>query len=338
MEENRPVEQTRLISKPKIVVTRKLPEPIETRMMELFDARLNLEDIPLTRDELLMAVQTAEILIPTVTDNIDSEIINSAGSQLRMIANFGVGVDHINLSSAALKDIIVTNTPDVLTQDTADLTMALILMTPRRMGEGERIVRNSEWTGWTPTHLMGHRINGKRLGIIGMGRIGTAVAERARGFGLTVHYHNRNRVTDEIESKLEATYWDSLDQMLAHMDIVVITCPSTPATFHLLSERRLQLLQPNCFIVNTSRGNIIDEKALLTMLESGAIAGAGLDVFENEPIIDPKFLKMENVVILPHLGSATIEGRIAMGECVIVNAKSFVDGHKPPNRVLATLL
>jgi glyoxylate reductase len=307
-------------------------------MMELFDARLNLEDIPLTRDELLMAVQTAEILIPTVTDNIDSEIINSAGSQLRMIANFGVGVDHINLSSAALKDIIVTNTPDVLTQDTADLTMALILMTPRRMGEGERIVRNSEWTGWTPTHLMGHRINGKRLGIIGMGRIGTAVAERARGFGLTVHYHNRNRVTDEIESKLEATYWDSLDQMLAHMDIVVITCPSTPATFHLLSERRLQLLQPNCFIVNTSRGNIIDEKALLTMLESGAIAGAGLDVFENEPIIDPKFLKMENVVILPHLGSATIEGRIAMGECVIVNAKSFVDGHKPPNRVLATLL
>ena len=338
MEENRPVEQTRLISKPKIVVTRKLPEPIETRMMELFDARLNLEDIPLTRDELLMAVQTAEILIPTVTDNIDSEIINSAGSQLRMIANFGVGVDHINLSSAALKDIMVTNTPDVLTQDTADLTMALILMTPRRMGEGERIVRNSEWTGWTPTHLMGHRINGKRLGIIGMGRIGTAVAERARGFGLTVHYHNRNRVTDEIESKLEATYWDSLDQMLAHMDIVVITCPSTPATFHLLSERRLQLLQPNCFIVNTSRGNIIDEKALLTMLESGAIAGAGLDVFENEPIIDPKFLKMENVVILPHLGSATIEGRIAMGECVIVNAKSFVDGHKPPNRVLATLL
>ena len=338
MEENRSVEQTRLISKPKIVVTRKLPEPIETRMMELFDARLNLEDIPLTRDELLMAVQTAEILIPTVTDNIDSEIINSAGSQLRMIANFGVGVDHINLSSAALKDIIVTNTPDVLTQDTADLTMALILMTPRRMGEGERIVRNSEWTGWTPTHLMGHRINGKRLGIIGMGRIGTAVAERARGFGLTVHYHNRNRVTDEIESKLEATYWDSLDQMLAHMDIVVITCPSTPATFHLLSERRLQLLQPNCFIVNTSRGNIIDEKALLTMLESGAIAGAGLDVFENEPIIDPKFLKMENVVILPHLGSATIEGRIAMGECVIVNAKSFVDGHKPPNRVLATLL
>ena len=225
-----------------------------------------------------------------------------------------------------------------MTQDTADLTMALILMTPRRMGEGERIVRNNKLTGWTPTNLMGHRINGKRLGIIGMGRIGTAVAERARGFGLTVHYHNRNRVSQKTEIKLEATYWDSLDQMLAHMDIVVVTCPSTPATFHLLSERRLRLLQSNCFIINTSRGNIIDEKALLKMLESNLIAGAGLDVFENEPIIDPKFLKMENVVILPHLGSATLEGRIAMGERVVVNAKSFSDGHKPPNRVIATLL
>jgi len=306
--------------------------------MELFDARLNLEDNPLTRDELLMAVQTAEILIPTVTDRIDSEIINSAGNQLRLIANFGVGVDHIDLSAAALKDIVVTNTPDVLTQDTADLTMALILMAPRRMGEGERLVRSNEWSGWTPTQLMGHRINGKRLGIIGMGRIGTAVAERARGFGLTVHYHNRNRVPYEIELNLEATYWDSLDQMLAHMDIVAITCPSTPATYHLLSERRLQLLQPNCFIINTSRGNIIDEKALLRMLESSALAGAGLDVFEDEPNIDSKFLEMENVVILPHLGSATMEGRVAMGECVIVNAKSFIDGHKPPNRVLATLL
>ena len=328
----------KLIIKPKIVVTRKLPEPVETRMMELFDARLNLDDVPLTRDELIMAAQYAEILVPTVTDEVDSEVINSAGKQLRMIANFGAGVDHIDLPSAAKREIIVTNTPDVLTQDTADLTMALILMTPRRMGEGERIVRSNKWTGWTPTNLMGHRINGKRLGIIGMGRIGTAVAERARGFGLTVHYHNRNRVSQKTETKLEATYWDSLDQMLAHMDIVVVTCPSTPATYHLLSERRLRLLQSNCFIINTSRGNIIDEKALLKMLESNLIAGAGLDVFENEPIIDPKFLKMENVVILPHLGSATLEGRIAMGERVIVNAKSFSDGHKPPNRVIATLL
>ena len=329
---------SQLKRKPKIVVTRKLPEPVETRMMELFDARLNLDDVPLNREELIMAVQSAEILVPTVTDNIDSEIINSAGTQLGLIANFGAGVDHIDLLSAASKGMVVTNTPDVLTEDTADLTMALILMTPRRMGEGERIVRRNEWTGWTPTYLMGRRINGKRLGIIGMGRIGAAVAARARGFGLSVHYHNRKRVQDELELGLEATYWESLDQMLAHMDIIVVTCPSTPATYHLLSERRLQLLQSHCYVINTSRGNIIDEQALVRLLETGAIAGAGLDVFENEPIVNPKFLEMENVVILPHIGSATIEGRIAMGERVIVNAKSFVDGHKAPNRVLAKLL
>jgi glyoxylate reductase len=324
--------------KTKIVVTRKLPDAVETRMMELFDARLNLDDIPLSHEELIMAVQSAEILVPTVTDNVDAEVINSAGDQLKMIANFGAGVDHVDLSAAAARGIIISNTPDVLTEDTADLTMALILMTPRRMGEGERIVRNKEWTGWTPTQLMGHRINGKRLGIIGMGRIGTAVAERARGFGLAVHYHNRNQVTDELEKRLEVTYWESLDQMLAHMDIVAVTCPSTPATYHLLSERRLKLLQPHAFVINTSRGNIIDEAVLVRLLEEGAIAGAGLDVFENEPAINPKLLTMENVVILPHLGSATIEGRVAMGERVIVNAKSFIDGHKPPNRVLETLL
>ncbi len=322
----------------KVVVTRKLPDAVETRMMELFDTRLNLDDVPLTHEELIMVVQSAEILVPTVTDRIDAEIINSAGEQLKMIANFGAGVDHVDLSAAAAKGIIVTNTPDVLTEDTADLTMALILMTPRRMGEGERIVRAKKWTGWTPTYLMGHRINGKRLGILGMGRIGTAVAERARGFGLAVHYHNRNRVAEDLETTLEATYWESLDQMLAHMDIVVVTCPSTPATYHLLSERRLKLMQPHCFVVNTSRGNIIDEQALVSLLEQGAIAGAGLDVFENEPAIHPKLLEMENVVILPHLGSSTIEGRVAMGERVIVNAKSFIDGHKAPNRVLETLL
>jgi glyoxylate reductase len=322
----------------KVVVTRKLPDAVETRMMELFDTRLNLDDVPLTHDELIMAVQSAEILVPTVTDKVDAEVINSAGDQLKMIANFGAGVDHVDLSAAAAKGIIVTNTPDVLTEDTADLTMALILMTPRRMGEGERIVRDNAWTGWTPTQLMGHRINGKRLGIIGMGRIGTAVAERARGFGLAVHYHNRHRVAEDLETSLEVTYWESLDQMLAHMDIIVVTCPSTPATYHLLSERRLKLIQSHCYVINTSRGNIIDETALVNLLESGAIAGAGLDVFENEPAIHPKLLKMENVVILPHLGSATIEGRVAMGERVIVNAKSFIDGHKAPNRVLETLL
>jgi len=331
-------EKNSVSGKVKIVVTRKLPDAVETRMMELFDARLNLDDVALTHEELIMAVQSAEILVPTVTDKIDAEVINSAGDQLKMIANFGAGVDHVDLAAAAEKGIIITNTPDVLTEDTADLTMALVLMTPRRMGEGERLVRAKQWTGWTPTFMMGHRINGKRLGIIGMGRIGTAVAERARGFGLAVHYHNRHRVTEELESELEVTYWESLDQMLAHMDIVVVTCPSTPATYHLLSERRLKLMQPHSYVVNTSRGNIIDEAALVNLLEQGAIAGAGLDVFENEPAIHPKLLTMDNVVILPHLGSSTIEGRVAMGERVIVNAKTFIDGHKPPNRVLETLL
>jgi len=321
----------------KVVVTRKLPDAVETRMMELFDTRLNLDDIALTHDELIMAVQSADIIVPTVTDNMDSEVINSSGEQLKMIANFGAGVDHIDLSAAVSKGITITNTPDVLTEDTADLTMALILMVPRRMGEGERIVRNNQWTGWTPTQLMGHRINGKRLGIIGMGRIGSAVARRARGFGLTIHYHNRNKILEELEASLEATYWESLDQMLAHMDIVAVTCPSTPATYHLLSERRLKLIQPHCYVINTSRGNIIDESALVRLLESKNIAGAGLDVFENEPKIHPKLLEMKNVVILPHIGSATIEGRVEMGERVIVNIKSFIDGHKAPNRVLDNL-
>ena len=325
-------------SKVKVVVTRKLPDAVETRMMELFDTRLNLNDIALTHEELIMAVQSAEILVPTVTDNIDAEVINSAGDQLKMIANFGAGVDHVDLTAAAEKGIIITNTPDVLTEDTADLTMALVLMTPRRMGECERFVRAKEWSGWTPTFMMGNRINGKRLGIIGMGRIGTAVAERARGFGLAVHYHNRHRVNEELERELEVTYWENLDQLLTHMDIVVVTCPSTPATYHLLSEQRLKLMQPHSYVVNTSRGNIIDETALVSLLEQGLIAGAGLDVFENEPAIHPKLYDMENVVILPHIGSSTIEGRVAMGERVIVNVKTFIDGHKPPNRVLETLL
>lgn len=338
MLENQPKTEIKARGKYKVVVTRRLPDAVETRMMELFDTRLNLDDMPLTYDELIMAAQSAEILVPTVTDRVNKEVINSGGKQLKMIANFGVGVDHIDLTAAAARGIIVTNTPDVLTQDTADLTMALILMTPRRMGEGERIVRKNEWTGWTPTHLMGNRINGKRLGIIGMGRIGTAVAERAKGFGISIHYHNRNRVAEDLELRLEATFWESLDQMLAHMDIVVVTCPSTPATYHLLSERRLKLMSPHCYLINTSRGNIVDELALVGLLQEGAIAGAGLDVFEKEPYINPRLLEMENVVLLPHLGSATIEGRVAMGERVIVNAKSFIDGHKAPDRVLKTLL
>jgi glyoxylate reductase len=323
--------------KPLVVVTRRLPDAIETRMMELFQTRLSPEDEPLSHGELVDAVRQADVLVPTVTDRIDAGILSQAGPQLKLIASFGTGVDHIDLKTARQRSITVTNTPGVLTEDTADMTMALILAVPRRLTEGERLVRAGRWSGWGPTSMLGHRIWGKRLGIVGMGRIGQAVARRARGFGLAVHYHNRRRVHPDIEAELEATYWESLDQMLARMDIVSVNCPHTPATYHLLSARRLALLQPNAYIVNTSRGEVIDENALTRMLEKGQLAGAALDVFEHEPAINPKLLKRDNVVLLPHMGSATIEGRIAMGEKVIINIKTFADGHAPPDRVLETM-
>ncbi|MEC7396709.1 MAG: D-glycerate dehydrogenase [Pseudomonadota bacterium] len=323
--------------KPLVIVTRKLPDVIETRMMELFDTRLNLEDTPMSKAELSAAVAEADVLVPTVTDRIDSKILSQAGDNLKLIASFGTGIDHIDFAAAKKRNITVTNTPGVLTEDTADMTMALILAVPRRLSEGERLVRAKKWDGWGPTLMLGHRIWGKRLGIVGMGRIGQAVAHRARGFGLSIHYHNRQRVHPETESELTATFWESLDQMLAHMDIISINCPHTPATFHLLSERRLKLVKPHAYIVNTSRGEVIDEKALTRMLASGEIAGAGLDVFEHEPAVNPKLLNLENVVLLPHMGSATLEGRLDMGEKVIVNIKTFADGHTPPDRVLETM-
>ena len=323
--------------KPLVIVTRKLPDVIETRMMELFDTRLNLEDTPMSQAELSAAVAEADVLVPTVTDRIDSKILSQAGDNLKLIASFGTGIDHIDFAAAKKRNITVTNTPGVLTEDTADMTMALILAVPRRLSEGERMVRAEKWDGWGPTLMLGHRIWGKRLGIVGMGRIGQAVAHRARGFGLSIHYHNRQRVHPETESELKATFWESLDQMLAHMDIISINCPHTPATFHLLSERRLKLVKPHAYIVNTSRGEVIDEKALTRMLASGEIAGAGLDVFEHEPAVNPKLLNLENVVLLPHMGSATLEGRLDMGEKVIVNIKTFADGHTPPDRVLETM-
>ena len=325
------------IKKPLVIVTRKLPDVIETRMMELFETRLNLGDTPMSQAELSNAVNAADVLVPTVTDRIDNTILSQAGNNLKLIASFGTGIDHIDFAAAKKRNITITNTPGVLTEDTADMTMALILAVPRRLSEGERLVRANKWDGWAPTIMLGHRIWGKRLGIIGMGRIGQAVAHRARGFGLSVHYHNRHRVHPEIESELEATYWESLDQMLAHMDIISINCPHTPATFHLLSERRLKLVKPHAYIVNTSRGEVIDENALTRMLASGKISGAGLDVFEHEPAVNPKLLNLENVVLLPHMGSATLEGRLDMGEKVIVNIKTFADGHTPPDRVLETM-
>ena len=320
--------------KPVVAVTRKLPQAVETRMMELFDARLNAEDRPMSSAELAAAAGEADVLAPTVTDRIDARVIDAAGGRLRLIASYGAGVDHIDLKRARECGIAVTNTPGVLTEDTADMTMALILAVPRRLAEGERLVRSGEWRGWGPTSMLGHRIGGKRLGIVGMGRVGAAVARRARGFGVAVHYHNRRRAPRELERELEATWWESLDQMLARMDIVSVNCPRTPATFHLLSARRLALLQPHAYVVNTSRGEAIDEAALARLLRDGRIAGAGLDVFEHEPAIDRRLVAMENVVLLPHMASATIEGRLDAGDRVILNIKSFIDGHPPPDRVL----
>jgi glyoxylate reductase len=323
--------------KPVVVVSRKLPDVIETRMMELFDTRLNADDHPMTKAELIEVVKTADVLVPTVTDHIDSAVLAQAGPNLKLIANFGTGVDHIDLASARQRAITVTNTPGVLTEDTADMAMALILAVPRRLSEGERLIRSGDWKGWGPTFMLGHRIWGKRLGIIGMGRIGQAVARRAKAFGMSIHYHNRKKVHPDIEQELEATYWESLDQMLARMDVVTIHCPHTPATFHLMSARRLELLPKHAYVVNTARGEIVDENALTRMLMRGDLAGAGLDVFEHEPAVNPKLLALNNVVLLPHLGSATIESRIDMGEKVLINIKTFADGHQPPDRVLASM-
>ena len=321
--------------KPVVIVTRKLPDVVETRMRELFDARLNTDDTPMTQVQLAEAAKIADVLVPTVTDRIDRAIISQAGPQLRLIANFGTGVDNIDLDTARNRAVTVTNTPGVLTEDTADMTMALILAVPRRLPEGAAYLKDpkNKWVGWSPTWMLGHRIFGKRLGIVGMGRIGRAVAQRAKAFGLQIHYHNRKRVSNAIEQELEATYWESLDQMLSRMDIVSVNCPHTPATYHLLSARRLKLLKPTAYIVNTARGEVIDENELARLIESGSIAGAGLDVYEHEPAINPKLLASERVVALPHMSSATIEGRIDMGEKVIINIKAFLDGHSPPDKV-----
>lgn len=319
--------------KPVVVITRRLPRDVETRMMELFEARLNADDTAMSAERIIDTCNGAQVLVPTVTDRIDADIIAKLPKTVTLIANFGVGVNHIDLEAAAARKIVVTNTPGVLTEDTADMAACLLLAAPRRLVEGERLIRSGNWDGWSPTFMIGHRISEKRLGIIGMGRIGQALARRVRGFGMTVHYHNRRRLHSELERELEATYWDNLDQMLAHMDFISINCPHTKETHHLLSAERLALLKAHAFVVNTARGEIIDEAALARMLASGKIAGAGLDVYEREPAIEPALLELDNVVLAPHLGSATHEGRIAMGERVIVNIKSFVDHHRPPDRV-----
>ncbi|MFZ5962213.1 2-hydroxyacid dehydrogenase [Thalassococcus sp. BH17M4-6] len=321
-----------------VVVTRRLPEAVETRLRELFDARLRDDDTPMTRGELIDAVQSADVLVPTVTDVIDAGLIGQAGDRLRLIANYGAGVDHIDIDTARSRGIIVSNTPGVVTDDTADMALALMLAVTRRIPEGLAKMQAGNWTGWAPTAFLGGRLAGRRLGILGMGRIGLAVARRARAFGMQIHYHNRRRLRPEVEEPLEATYWESLDQMVARMDVVSVNCPHTPSTFHLLNARRLKLMKPSAVIVNTSRGEVIDENALARMLKGGELAGAGLDVYEKGVEVNPDLRAQPNVVLLPHMGSATLEGRLEMGEKVLINVKTFADGHRPPDRIVPAML
>jgi len=322
--------------RPKVIVTRRLPQAVETRMAELFDVELNLTDTAMTTAQLADAAARCDVFVPTVTDIVDAAVFAAAkaGGRLKLLANFGVGVDHLDLAAARAAGVVVTNTPGVLTDDTADMVMALILSVPRRLAEGEKLVRAGEWQGWTPTGMLGHRITGKRLGIIGMGRIGRAVATRARAFGLTVHYHNRHRLPAEVEQELEATWWDSCDAMLGRVDIITINCPHTPETHHLIGAKQFALMQKQAYIINAARGEIIDENALCEALAAGRIAGAGLDVFANEPHFDPRLLDLPGVVLTPHMGSGTFEGRQAMGEKVIANIRVWMDGHRPLDQVL----
>ena len=321
-------------TRPKVIVTRRLPQVIETRMAELFDVELNFDDVAMDVDRLADAFARADVVVPTVSDDITADVIAATGPRLKLLANFGTGVDHIDLPAARARNIVVTNTPGVLTDDTADMVMALILGVSRRIGEGEKLLRAGDWTGWSPTGLLGHRVTGKRLGIIGMGRIGQAVARRARAFGCSVHYHNRHRLPAAAEAAVEATYWPTLAAMLARVDIVSVNCPLTPETHHLIDDAALRLMQRHCYLINVARGEIVDEAALRRCLARGGIAGAGLDVFEREPAVDAALLTMPNVALVPHLGSATFEGRLDMGEKVIANIRSWADGHRPPDQVL----
>lgn len=321
-----------------VVVTRRLPDVVETRLCELFNVTLREDDQPMSREDLAEAMKTADVLVCTITDQIDAALLAGAGENLRLIAQYGAGVDNIDVATARQRGIQVSNTPGVTTEDTADMALALMLAVTRRIPEGLRVMKEGKWEGWSPTAMLGGRIGGRRLGILGMGRIGQAVAKRAAAFGMQVHYHNRKKLRPEQEEALDATYWESLDQMVARMDVVVVSCPHTPSTFHLMNARRLKLMKPDAVLVNVSRGEVVDENALTRMLRAGELAGAGLDVFENAHDINPRLKELPNVVLLPHMGSATIEGRIEMGEKVIINIKTFADGHRPPDLVVPSML
>jgi glyoxylate reductase len=324
----------RIEGRPRVFVTRRLLPETEARMAELFDVTLNPDDRPLSQDEIRAAMQTAHVLVPTVTDRIDAELIASAGPQLGLIASFGAGTDHIDLAAARARKILVTNTPGVFTDDTADMTLSLIIAVSRRLAEGGRVIRSGDWAGWAPSTLLGHRISGKRLGIIGMGRIGQAVAHRARAFGLEIVYHNRQRLPEAFERMVGARYEADLDTLVREADIVTLHCPATPETRFLMDARRIALMKPEAYLVNTARGDVVDEDALIKALQDGRIGGAGLDVFAHEPKIDPRLLALGNVSLLPHMGSATFEGRTASGDKVIANIRFWADGHRPPDQVL----
>ena len=321
-------------ARPKVIVTRELPDAVMERLSALFDATLNVTDAPMDRDALAAAMATCDVLVPTVTDAIDGDLIAGAGERLKLIANYGAGVNHIDLKAARARRILVTNTPGVLTEDTADMTMALILSVPRRLAEGEKLVRSGAWTGWSPGGMLGHRIGGKALGIVGMGRIGQAVARRARAFGLSIHYHNRHRLPKVVEAELQAEWHPNLDELLGMVDILTLHTPRNADSENLIDADRIALMKPSAYVINASRGGILDEDALVAALEGGRLAGAGLDVWAHEPRIDPRLLALPNVVMLPHMGSATYEGRLAMGDRVIANIRAWVDGHRPPDQVL----
>jgi glyoxylate reductase len=324
----------RIEGKPRVHVTRHLLPSVEARMAELFDVVLNVEDRPLTRDEMIAAMAQSDVLVPTVTDRIDAAMLEAAGGRLGLIANFGAGIEHIDLAAARGRKVIVTNTPGVFTDDTADLTMMLILSVPRRLGEGSRLIRDGQWTGWAPTAMLGHCIGGKRLGIVGMGRIGQAVAHRARAFGMEVVYHNRTRLPPSMENMFGVSFEPDLERLFAEADILTLHCPAGAGTHHMVNATRLSAMKPSAYLINTARGDLIDEDALVAALQGGQIAGAGLDVFAREPQVDPRLIALPNVITLPHLGSATIEGRAHAGEKVIANIRFWTDGHRPPDQVL----
>jgi glyoxylate reductase len=328
----------RRTAKPKVIVTRHLLPSIEARLGELFDASFITEDVPLTRAQLAARMRAADVLVPTVTDRIDAALIEQAGPQLGLIASFGAGVDHIDLAAARARKIIVTNTPGVFTEDTADITMALIIGVPRRLREGTSLIRRNEWTGWAPLSLLGRKLGGKVLGIVGMGRIGQAVAWRARAFGLTIRYHNRHRLPSSVENMFGAEYVDDLDTLLSASDIVTLHCPSSETTRGMLNAARIAAMKPGATIVNTARADLIDYNAMIDALESGHLGGAGLDVYPGEPEVDPRLVALPNVIAQPHIGSATIEGREAAGEKVIANIRFWADGHRPPDMVLEGLV